>query len=77
MIMDLSISKFSGNFYTPEYCQTRCTSLRNQYNREKRILNGQYKSGSAASTHKLFVFFSQLSFLDNYVRQRRFVVIIA
>ncbi|XP_067205455.1 uncharacterized protein [Linepithema humile] len=67
----IMLNKNYGNFYTPEYCQTRCTSLRNQYNREKRILNGQYKSGSAASTHKTFVFFSQLSFLDNYVRQRR------
>ncbi|XP_039310476.1 uncharacterized protein LOC113005591 [Solenopsis invicta] len=60
-----------GNFYTPEYCQTRCLSLRNQYNREKQILNNQYKSGNAASTHKPFTFYSQLSFLDDYVQKRR------
>lgn len=73
----LKYQNLSGNFYTSEYCQTRCTSLRNQYNREKRILNSQYKSGSAASTHKPFAFYSQLSFLDNYVRKRRFIIIIA
>ncbi|XP_036147872.1 uncharacterized protein LOC118647321 isoform X2 [Monomorium pharaonis] len=59
------------NFYTPDYCQTRCTSLRNQYNREKRILESQYKSGSGPSSHKLFPFYNQLTFLDTYVRRRR------
>ncbi|XP_011689937.1 PREDICTED: uncharacterized protein LOC105451269 [Wasmannia auropunctata] len=25
-----------GDFYTPDYCQKRCTSLREQYNHEKK-----------------------------------------
>ncbi|XP_071652301.1 uncharacterized protein [Temnothorax longispinosus] len=64
-------NKNYGNLYTPDYCQTRCTSLRNQYNREKRIIDSQYKSGSGASTHKPFAFYTQLSFLDNYIKRRR------
>lgn len=37
-----------GNFYTPDYCQRRCTSLREQYNREKKKIENQSRSGSAA-----------------------------
>ncbi|KAL6258151.1 hypothetical protein P5V15_010074 [Pogonomyrmex californicus] len=56
-----------GKHYTPEYCQTRCTSLRDQYSREKR----NTKSESIYSKRKTFVFFSQLSFLDNYIKRRK------
>ncbi|KAL0115678.1 hypothetical protein PUN28_010897 [Cardiocondyla obscurior] len=30
-----------GDCYTPEYCLKRCTSLREQYNREKRKIEAQ------------------------------------
>ncbi|KYN21990.1 hypothetical protein ALC57_05625 [Trachymyrmex cornetzi] len=62
-----------GDFYTPDYCQKRCTSLREQYNREKKRTENQSRSGSAASSfncHK-FPFFSQLTFLDQFIKRRR------
>jgi len=55
--------------YTPSYCQKRCTSLRDQYNREKR--KAESKSGSAAIKATQFPFFSQLTFLDRVIKRRR------
>ncbi|KYM94016.1 hypothetical protein ALC62_15373 [Cyphomyrmex costatus] len=62
-----------GDFYTPDYCQKRCTSLREQYNREKKRIENQSKSGSAASSSncRKFLFFSQLTFLDQFIKRRR------
>lgn len=62
---------FVGKHYTPEYCQTRCASLRDQYSREKRNMKNDYKSGSACSKRKTFAFLSQLSFLENFIQRRR------
>ncbi|XP_039310142.1 uncharacterized protein LOC105207291 isoform X2 [Solenopsis invicta] len=60
-----------GDMYTPSYCQKRCVSLRDQYNREKRKLEIQSKSGSGASKASQFPFFSQLAFLDRVIKRRR------
>ncbi|XP_018338322.1 PREDICTED: uncharacterized protein LOC108746202 isoform X1 [Trachymyrmex septentrionalis] len=60
-----------GKRYTPKYCQTRCTSLRDQYSREKRNIRNNSKSGSTCSKRRTFPFFTQLSFLDNFIKRRR------
>lgn len=70
-ISNIMQQKNLGEQYTPEYCQMRCTSLRNQYSREKRYLKNDQKSGSACSKRKTFPFFSQLSFLDNFIKRRK------
>jgi len=57
--------------YTLSYCQKRCTSLRDQYNREKRKAEIESKSGSAATKATQFPFFSQLTFLDHIIKRRR------
>lgn len=59
------------DMYTPAYCQKRCTSLRDQYNREKRKIATESKSGSAAAKTVRFPFFSQLTFLDHVIKKRR------
>ncbi|XP_011161138.1 uncharacterized protein LOC105196748 isoform X2 [Solenopsis invicta] len=59
-----------GKYYTPEYCQTRCTSLRDQYTREKRNMKDAYQNGNA-SKRKTFALRSQLSFLDRFIKRRR------
>ncbi|XP_011873622.1 PREDICTED: uncharacterized protein LOC105565222 isoform X2 [Vollenhovia emeryi] len=62
-----------GDFYTPEYCRKRCTSLRDQYNREKKKIENQSKSGKTASNSnaRQFLFYSQLKFLDKVIKRRR------
>lgn len=57
--------------YTPLYCQKRCMSLRDQYNREKRKAVTESKSGSAAVKATRFPFLSQLTFLDHVIKRRR------
>lgn len=57
--------------YTPSYCQKRCISIREQYNREKKKAEIESKSGSAAVKATRFPFFSQLGFLDNVIKRRR------
>ncbi|XP_032689570.1 uncharacterized protein LOC116852899 [Odontomachus brunneus] len=42
-----------------------------QYSREKRNIKDDYKSGSVCSKRKTSAFFSQLSFLDNFIKRRR------
>ncbi|XP_020298557.1 uncharacterized protein LOC109862827 isoform X2 [Pseudomyrmex gracilis] len=61
-----------GEFYTLDYCQKRCTSLREQYNREKKQIENQFRSGSAApnSSCRQFPFFSQMTFLDKIIKRR-------
>lgn len=69
----LQVFIFLGQHYTPEYCQTRCTSLRDQYSREKRNIKDDYKSGNSCPKRITFPFFKQLSFLDNFIKRRRLV----
>ncbi|XP_029178048.1 uncharacterized protein LOC114945872 isoform X2 [Nylanderia fulva] len=66
-ISNIMQQKNQGQHYTPQYCQTRCTSLRDQYSREKR--KDDYKSGNS-SKRRTFPF-TQLSFLDNFIKRRR------
>ncbi|XP_036147417.1 uncharacterized protein LOC105834577 [Monomorium pharaonis] len=60
-----------GDMYTPSYCQKRCISMRDQYNRDKRKTETESKSGSAATKSTRFPFFSQLAFLDNVIKRRK------
>ncbi|XP_077265795.1 uncharacterized protein LOC143900158 [Temnothorax americanus] len=62
-----------GDFYTPDYCQRRCTSLREQYNREKKRLENQCRSGSGAPnlTSRQFPLYAQLKFLDQVIKRRK------
>ncbi|GAB1869451.1 hypothetical protein CAJAP_10530 [Camponotus japonicus] len=60
-----------GDFYTPDYCQRRCTSLKEQYNREKKKMETQTKSGSGASTSSQFSLYCQLTFLDRVIKRRK------
>ncbi|KYN08465.1 hypothetical protein ALC62_00543 [Cyphomyrmex costatus] len=60
-----------GKHYTPKYCQTRFTSLRDQYNREKRNIRNNSKIGNTCTKRRPFPFFTQLSFLDNFIKRRR------
>ncbi|XP_012538708.2 uncharacterized protein LOC105838004 [Monomorium pharaonis] len=69
-ISNIMQQKDMGKYYTPEYCQTRCTSLRDQYTREKRNMNDDYKSTNT-SRRKAFALCNQLSFLDNFIKRRR------
>ncbi|XP_066600555.1 uncharacterized protein [Prorops nasuta] len=58
------------DMYTPIYCQKRCNSLRDQYNREKRKAL-ECRSGSGAVKQSSFLYLRQLSFLDKIVKRRR------
>ncbi|XP_024893637.1 uncharacterized protein LOC112468611 [Temnothorax curvispinosus] len=62
-----------GDFYTPDYCRRRCTSLREQYNREKKRIENQSKSGNAAPnlTSRQFPLYTQLKFLDQVIKRRK------
>ncbi|XP_077273371.1 uncharacterized protein LOC143903554 isoform X2 [Temnothorax americanus] len=62
-----------GDFYTPDYCQRRCTSLREQYNHEKKRLENQCRSGSGAPnlTSRQFPLYAQLKFLDQVIKRRK------
>jgi len=71
MIFITTFYVFVGKHYTPKYCQTRCTSLRDQYSREKRNNKDDYKNGNTCSKRKTFAFLTQLSFLDNFIKRRR------
>ncbi|XP_025157106.1 uncharacterized protein LOC112589148 [Harpegnathos saltator] len=63
---------FSSRVYTSEYYQRRCTSLREQYNREKEKMENECKSGSAAPNPKSkFSLYSKLKFLDEVIKRRR------
>lgn len=66
-----NLKLFLDDMYTPSYCQKRCISLRDQYNREKRKAEIESKSGSAATKITRFPFFSQLAFLDHVIKRRR------
>ncbi|XP_066596989.1 uncharacterized protein [Prorops nasuta] len=57
--------------YTPEYCQKRCKSLREQYNKEKRRVLKDCKSGSGTLKRSSFRYLAHLSFLDKVVKGRR------
>lgn len=46
--------------YTPEYCQKRCTTLRELYVREQREKAKESKSGSGRSRRKGFPFFQEM-----------------
>lgn len=59
-----------GDIYTPLYCQKRCTSLRDQYSREKRKAETEPIHESTAVTSR-FPLFSQLAFLDHVIKRRR------
>lgn len=68
-----SVISAIGEFYTSDYCQRRCTSLREQYNREKKKMENQSRSGSAAPNSKSrpFPLYSKLTFLDQVIKRRR------
>ncbi|KYN15065.1 hypothetical protein ALC57_12728 [Trachymyrmex cornetzi] len=70
----LEISKIMTqicDMYNPSYCQKRCTTLRDQYNRGKRKIEIESKSGSGATKAIRFPFFAQLAFLDRVIQRRR------
>ncbi|XP_066585662.1 uncharacterized protein [Prorops nasuta] len=70
-ISKLMIEINEDNLYTPTYCQKRCNSLRDQYNKEKRRINDLCKSGSGAPKSSQFPYSMQLSFLDKIIKRRR------
>ncbi|XP_018308414.1 uncharacterized protein, partial [Mycetomoellerius zeteki] len=65
------MTQICGDMYNPSYCQKRCTTLRDQYNREKRKIEIESKSGSGATKATRFLFFAQLAFLDRVIQRRR------
>ncbi|XP_066602121.1 uncharacterized protein [Prorops nasuta] len=69
-ISTIMIEVNHDKMYTPQYCQKRCTSLRDQYTNVKRINN--CPSGSGAVKQTKFAFFSQLSFLDDVIKRRNY-----
>ncbi|KYN07874.1 hypothetical protein ALC62_01152, partial [Cyphomyrmex costatus] len=66
-----TMTQICGDMYNPSYCQKRCTTLRDQYSREKRKAEIESKSGSAATKATRFPFFAQLTFLDRVIQRRR------
>lgn len=68
-ISKMMIETNCGDLYTPDYCQKRCTSLREQYNREKKKMESN-RSGLNFNSRR-FQFYSQLTFLDKVIKRRR------
>lgn len=52
-----------------EVAQSRWKSLRDKYVRTKKTIKG--KSGDGASSSQKWILFKNLSFLDNFVKERR------
>ncbi|XP_071652937.1 uncharacterized protein [Temnothorax longispinosus] len=70
-ISKIMIQTNCGDIYTPSYCQKRCISLKEQYNREKKKMEIESRSGSGAAKSSRFPFFKQLEFLDNVIKRRK------
>lgn len=57
--------------YTSEFCVKRCTSLRDQYSRLKRLSGNQISEKTIGKSK--WALTDELRFLDQFIKKRRYI----